>query len=296
VTPDLASLLTSWKLALRADGKSPQTIDAYTTGVRLFLRWCDDNGHTGALDRTLVRAFIADLLAGGAQPATARSRQMALKRFSAFLADEGETGADALAGMAPPKLTTKIVDRLSDEQCAALVKACGGKLFIDRRDEAIVRLMLETGARAGEILGLRLEDIDLAAGVARITRGKGGKGRTVPFGPHTARALDRYLRARRPHRLADTPALWLGDNGQSLGYHGLRVTLNRRAELAGIKGFHPHLTRHTAASRWLAAGGSEGGLMAVAGWSSRDMIDRYTAATAAERAAQEARGLNLGDL
>ena len=66
--------------------------------------------------------------------------------------------------------------------------------------------------------------------------------------------------------------------------------------MAGLNGFHPHLLRHTAASRWLAAGGSEGGLMAVAGWSTRDMIDRYTRATAAERAAAEARGLNLGDL
>jgi integrase/recombinase XerD len=54
--------------------------------------------------------------------------------------------------------------------------------------------------------------------------------------------------------------------------------------------------RHTAATRWLRAGGSEGGLMAVAGWSNRAMIDRYTGASAAERAAEEARGLGLGDL
>jgi hypothetical protein len=53
-----------------------------------------------------------------------------------------------------------------------------------------------------------------------------------------------------------------------------------RADMAGIPGFHPHVLRHTAASRWLAAGGSEGGMMAVAGWSQRDMIDRYTRATA----------------
>ena len=54
--------------------------------------------------------------------------------------------------------------------------------------------------------------------------------------------------------------------------------------------------RHTAATRWLRAGGSEGGLMAIAGWSTRDMIDRYTGASASERAADEARGLGLGEL
>jgi integrase len=59
---------------------------------------------------------------------------------------------------------------------------------------------------------------------------------------------------------------------------------------------HPHLLRHTAADRWLTAGGSEGGLMAVAGWTRPDMLLRYTRARAEQRAADEARRLNLGDL
>ena len=74
------------------------------------------------------------------------------------------------------------------------------------------------------------------------------------------------------------------------------MALKRRAQAAGIPGFHLHLMRHTAATRWLRAGGSEGGLMAVAGWSTRGMVDRYTGASASERAAAEAHGLNLGDL
>ena len=74
------------------------------------------------------------------------------------------------------------------------------------------------------------------------------------------------------------------------------MALLKRAELAGIKDFHPHQLRHTFASRWLGAGGTEGGLMSVAGWSSRDMLDRYSRATASNRALDEARGLGLGDL
>src|SRR5204863_9741412 len=118
----------------------------------------------------------------------------------------------------------------------------------------------------------------------------------VPFAPQTARAIDRYLRLRRGHRLADTPALWLGAHGKTLGYSGLHQALGIRAAQAGIAGFHPHVLRHTAAHRWLAAGGTEGGLMATAGWANRAMLDRYAAATRAERAAAEARGLNLGDV
>ena len=118
----------------------------------------------------------------------------------------------------------------------------------------------------------------------------------MPFGPHTGRALDRYLRMRRTHRLADTSAFWLGGGGQAFGYTALHKALQARAAKAGIEGFHPHVLRHTAAQRWLSADGSEGGLMAVAGWSRRDMLDRYTRATAAERAAEESRRLNLGEL
>ena len=293
---DLGALLPSWELALRAERKSPQTIKSYGDGVRAFLRWCDEKGHSPALDRELVKGFVADILEAGAEPATARARQLGMRRFSVWLEEEGEIDSDPLIGLKAPKLDAKVVKSLSDDQLRRLIKACGGKEFRDRRDDAIVRLMSETGMRAGEVLGLTVADIDLERGVVTVRRGKGGKGRIAPFGPTTARAIDRYIRARRTHRLAETPPLWLGDRGKNLEYHGLRDTLRYRAELAGINGFHVHLLRHTAASRWLAAGGSEGGLMAVAGWSTRDMIDRYTRSTAAERAAAEARSLNLGEL
>jgi site-specific recombinase XerD len=293
---DLAALLPSWKVALRAERKSPQTVDSYTTGMRLFTDWCAANGHTPALDRGLVKAFVADLLDRGAEATTARSRQQAVRRFAAWLVEEGEIEVDPLLGLKPPKLDTKITESLSDDELRRLIKACEGKEFLDRRDEAIVRLMAETGMRAGELLGLAVTDVDPSTGLATVRRGKGGKGRIAPFGPQTGRAIDRYLRLRRGHRLAHTPALWLGGGGQGFAYHGLDRALKGRAGRAGLKGFHLHLLRHTAASRWLAAGGSEGDLMAVAGWSTRSMIDRYTRSTAADRAAAEARGLNLGEL
>lgn len=293
-TVDLAALLPSWTLALRADRRSAQTVDSYGTGVRLFLAWCADNGHIPVLDRPTVRAWITHLLDSGAAAATARSRQMALKRYSAWLAEEGEIDTDELVGLRPPKLDVAVTQHLTDDQCAALVAACAGKAFIDRRDEAVVRLLLETGLRAREALGLRVDDIDLAQGLAHVQRGTGGTGRMVPFGAQTGRALDRYIRMRGTHRLADSDALWLGGGGQQFSYHGLDKALKARAQRAGIDGFHAHLCRHTAASRWLAAGGSENGLMAIAGWRSRQMLDRYVRSSATERAAAEARTLNLG--
>ncbi len=293
---DLAALLPSWELALRAERKSPQTVKSYGDGVRRFLSWCEVNDRTPMLDRASVNAFVADLLEAGAESATARSRQLAVRRFSSWLLDEGEILHDSLLGTKPPKLDAKVVDPLAEDELKALIKVCQGATMRDRRDEALIRFMLETGARAGEVVALTVVDVDLSSGTAVVRRGKGGKGRSVPFGPQTARAIDRYLRARRSHRLAASPGLWLGDRGKEFSYDALHKALGVRADMAGIVGFRPHRLRHTAAHRWLAAGGSEGGLMAVAGWTRPDMLLRYTKAQASSRAADEARRLNLGDV
>lgn len=295
--PGLDTLAESWELSLLSEGKSPTTITSYMRGVRLYLTWCNDGGHPQQLTRPQVQRYAAELIAEGKEANTVRLRLAALRQFGRWMAAEGEIDDDPLLGLKPPKIPAKVTQALTDDQLRDLLRACKGSSFRDRRDEALIRLMLETGMRASETIALTVADVEpLKNGVVLIRRGKGGKGRTAPFSPQTATALDRYLRMRRTHKRADTPALWLGVGGKSLAYFGLNDTLRDRAKTAGIDGFHLHLMRHTAATRWLRAGGSEQGLMSVAGWSSRAMLDRYTGASAAERAATEARGLNLGEL
>jgi site-specific recombinase XerD len=293
---DLPGLLVSWQRVMRSEHKSAATVKTYSAGVAAFLRWCDSTGTNPVLDKATVQAFIAALLGAGAEGATAHARFKALRRFAAWLVAEGELDLDPLLGAKPPQVGRKVTPALTDDQLRRLIKACQGKTLKDRRDEAIVRLMAETGLRAGEVTALKVADVNLDDGLVTVRRGKGDKGRVAPFGPQTTAAIDRYVRARRHHRLADTGALWVGVAGKTFGYSGLDGALKARAQAAGINGFHLHLLRHTAATRWLRHGGSEGGLMAVAGWSSRSMLDRYTAASASERAADEARGLGLGEL
>ncbi len=294
---DLAALVDSFEIALKSAHRSPHTLKIYLTSVRAYLKWCTHNGLPQQIDRGQVAKWIAEILDGGAQPATASAKLAGVRQFSKWLAAEGETESDPLLRLTAPKGDMPVTPVLADDQLKALIKACQGKSLRDRRDEAMVRLMTETGMRAGELLALEMIDVDLNRGLAVIKRGKGGKGRIVPFGPQTAKALDRYIRLRRGHHAANNPALWLGARTvKPLGHHGMRVSLLERAKIAGIEGFHPHVLRHTAASRWLSRGGTEGGLMAMAGWSSRDMLDRYARVTASDRAAAEARKLGLGDL
>lgn len=300
---DLEQLAQSWQLALRAERKSPQTLKTYGDGVRFYLAWCAAEAVPDVLTKAALNGWVAELLGGGAAASTARARQLAVRRFATWLAEEGEIPADPFPGIKAPKLDERVVEPLSDEELKRLLKACQPpkgaepkEMLRHRRDEALVRLMFETGTRAGEAVAMELADLDLIQGLVTIRRGKGGKGRTVPIGPDATLALDRYLRLRRQHRLAESPDLWLGDRGKRFSYDALHKTLRERADAAGLVGFHPHKLRHTAAHRWLAAGGSESGLMAVAGWTRPDMLMRYTKAQASARAAEEAKRLNLGEL
>ena len=115
------------------------------------------------------------------------------------------------------------------------------------------------------------------------------------FSTGTAAALDRYLRARRgagwPR--ADGP-LWISRVGP-LTYTGAVDTLKRRAADAGVKGFHLHRLRHTAAVRWLRSGGTETGRRAHAGWTSNTMIARYVKTASEQIAADEFDRLGLGE-
>lgn len=294
---ELRRLLDSWLLRLRSEHKSDKTLRSYREGVEQYLDFCAATGAPDRLDPDSLAAFTADVLARRSA-STARLRQLAVRRFSGWLASpqEREIDADRLLGAKPPKLDEKPIDGLDDDQVAALVKACQGRRLGDRRDEAIVRLCVECGVRAGEVVNMTTADVDLSRGLATVRRGKGGKGRVVAFGPQTGASVDRYLRLRRKHPRTGSLALWLGEKGFGFSYDALYKSLLSRARTAGIEGFHPHRLRHAFASRWLAAGGSEQGLMMTAGWSRRDMLDRYSRDTSQRRAHDEARRLNLGDL
>lgn len=295
--------ITDWRIALRAENKSPGTIFIYADGATRYLTWCADGDHL-PMSRAALNSWIAGLLDGGSSPGTARIRQLAVRRFAAWLTAGGEIAADPFPGVKAPRYEPPLVEPLTDAELRALIATCAVSddharleaTLNDRRDEAIIRLMFETAIRSGELVDLQLDDVDLIARLITIRRGKGGRGRVIPVGPVTTEALLVYLDQREQHPLAASPDLWLGNRGQRFGREGLSRALRRRAKRAGVQGFRPHRLRHTAAHRWLAAGGSESGLMAIAGWTRSDMLVRYTRARASERAATEARRLNLGDL
>jgi len=211
--------------------------------------------------------------------AYASNQYRALQQFFKWLAAEDQL-ADPMAGLAPPRVTDKLVPVFTPEELTRLERACAGRSFTQRRDTAVIVVLTATGIRLSELAGLRCGDVDLWQRELMV-RGKGGKDRIVRIGHQAARSLDRYLRARSRHAQAHRPQLWLGaSNREPLTAAGIYQMTARRGRQAGVDAF-PHRFRHHFSHTWLDRGGPEGDLMELAGWSSR----RCSAATAPAPAA-----------
>lgn len=295
---DLDALAGSWERSLRAQRKQPDTIRSYLAGLGAFAKWCEAEGRPIALDKAAMEDWTNAMLDDGRKPATVIARQRGVRMFSRWLESKGLIEASRIDQVRPPKLDEPVVPALTDQQLRALLATCKGGEFHNVRDRAMILFMAETATRAAEVIAMELPDLNLDAGVAVVVRGKGGKGRLVPFSPQCAEAIDDYLRLRRKHRRAKagSTALWLGEANRGFGYAGIYNSIARRGQIAGLGDIHPHVLRHTGAVRWLDRGGSTTGLMAVAGWTSVDMLRRYIKASESNLAAAESRRLNLGDL
>jgi site-specific recombinase XerD len=153
---DVQTLRESFKRSLLAGNKSPQTISAYCGAVDRFAMFLVAAGmptEVASITREHVEEFISGVLANR-KPATAHQRYRGLQAFFKWCLEEEEIPESPMRNMSPPILPEQPVPILTDEELSRLIKACEGKTFEDRRDAAMIRLLLDSGMRRAELAGL----------------------------------------------------------------------------------------------------------------------------------------------
>jgi integrase/recombinase XerD len=284
----LGEAVQAFLLERRIAGATGTTVATYRGQLAPFLAWCTEHDiDLNALSVDDIRSYLAIR-----QRTSSSALFEAVRRLKTFFkwCHTEHICEDVAERIRLPKQEQKVIPALTVPQVRALLAVCAKDSFIGRRDESLLRLLIDGGLRISEALGLTVDDVNLSDGRVLVRHGKGQKQRIVPVGPRTQRALARYT-AKRDKQAPAIEALFIATNGRLLNRRHVEQHLSRLAERAGIEGVRvtPHVLRHTCALWFLKRGGDAFSLQALLGHSSLEMTKRYVNMTRADVSEAHAR-------
>ncbi len=237
-------------------GLAESTAIGYVDAVKPFLAGLDEDGlNLGELTAARVTAFVVARCPGQSRGA-AKMTVTALRSLLGFLHVEGLI-ARSLIGAVPSVASWRLSGLprfLEDDQAQALLDSCDPQTATGRRDLAILTLLMRLGLRAGEVAGLRLEDLDWRAGELVVV-GKGRRSERLPLPVDVGEAITEYLRDGRPDSALDRMVfIRIKAPHRRLTTGGVTQVVVAAGQRAGLGQIHAHRLRHTAATSMLRAG------------------------------------------
>jgi integrase/recombinase XerD len=269
--------ITGWLITLSAEGYSPRTIELYTQQLARFTEWAKDppvEDVTTLQLRQYLNWLRDDYKTTRGKPLsrkTVYNNWIALRSFFGWCHKDHLLSENPSLAVSSPKYTSLPPDPFTLEEVEALLSACKQHTRDALRNQTIIVLLVDTGMRASELLGIEYpNDIDLKRQRVRVT-GKGDKQRALSFGNNCRRYLWRFLTERGE----DKGPLILSERGGGLSLNALEQLFLSLGKWTGISPCYPHRLRHTFAVNFLKNGGNAIALQEILGHTSLDMVRRY---------------------
>ena len=200
--------------------------------------------------------LFAFLASRGGRATSAARRVSSLKRFYRYCLRERLIDADPTLRLDPPKRTPRFPKTLSEADVEALLAAPEAKTPLGQRDRAMLEALYATGLRVSELVGLKLFEVDLQAGVVRVF-GKGSKERLVPLGEEAVSKVREYLSSSRKILLGkrSSQALFVTGRGGAMTRQAFWHLIRRYgARAIPGKKLSPHVLRHAFATHLINHG------------------------------------------
>ncbi len=290
----LDTLLQGYRLCARTEGKSDKTILITTTALNKLRQFLESRGYpTDAIEigtqelrefmlyLQQVRAFehhrYTRPQSKGLSGHAVNTYLRAIRAFWSWLLREEIITSNPFSKVKVPKPPRKVISTFSEKQLNSIFKSINTATPAGFRDWTMILMLLDTGLRASELVGLTMNNVNLEEGMVKVF-GKGSKERVVPIGAKVQRALWKYLQRHRPqpaNPLCST--LFLTAVGNPITTDRLRTIIEKYARKARIEGVRcsPHTFRHTCAISYLRNGGDVFSLQRILGHSSLEIVRIY---------------------
>lgn len=284
--------LDEFKAYLITEDRSPITINGYEGDVRLFARWFEKQNQElltpEGLTTDTVRGYKQYLLEQANKPKTINRRLASLATYAHWLEQVGfvKNARNPVQGVKAVKETALAPKWLDKKQRAALLRAVDKEVegavrrfprlrLMFLRDAAIVKLILYTGLRVGEIIQLHLCDIilDERKGRVIVREGKGTKRREIPLNNKARKAMLDYLLVRPE---IGCNYLFLGQRNEGIKSKTVQRSVTRFTDPVGLRDITPHTLRHTFAKSLIDSGVSLEKVATLLGHSNLNTTRIYT--------------------
>lgn len=264
---------------LFAEGKAPKTIESYVNDVKGFQSYLQEKlKDMPVLSRFSFVKYKEHLMKEGYAVSTINKKINSLKVYNDFLRTEGIVN-ELFIQLKRDRIkiadgSEETVDALSEEQVEKLLFYVEDRRKVTLRNKLIVYLLLYTGVRVSELVGIQIADIDFLTSTLKVT-GKGGKRREIGLRQDVLHLIRQYMKEERSESVfRDSPYLLLSQRAGKMHRDAVRGWLAKISKELGFK-LHPHLFRHTFCTRLLKKGVDLTTVSKLAGHSTVNMTAKY---------------------